>query len=283
MKIDPPKPGIYPNTPFETYVSWNAMNHSTLKKIAKSAAHFKHALDNPEDRETDSKRFGTSAHALVLEPDKFSSMVVPAPVNPKTGEPFGSGTKAWAEYAEQHKGKLVLTPDELDRLQAVAKKLHSHSSASPLLRSAGMNEVAIVWDDPTTGLRCKGRVDRLVERFGRVDLKTCESAAWSDLSSSMVNYGYHTQDAFYAMGCDALGVTGEGSAFVCVESEAPHEIAVYTTGPDTMGIARTLVGEWLREIVKCQSSGEWPGYSKDVQVVDAPEWYFKRFASALEA
>jgi len=55
---------------------------------------------------------GRAAHALILEgreryADRYA---VGGPVNPKTGEPFGTRTKAWAEWAAAQ-GKPVLTAD----------------------------------------------------------------------------------------------------------------------------------------------------------------------------
>ena len=45
---------------------------------------------------------GRAAHTLILEGlDRFEEdFAVGGPVNPKTGQPFGSDTKAWAEWAE---------------------------------------------------------------------------------------------------------------------------------------------------------------------------------------
>lgn len=276
-----PKPGVYPGVSFEEYASWDALNHSTLKHAAKTASHFKAARDNPDTESTPALAIGTAAHALLLEPERFKRDVVAAPINPKTGNAFGRGTKAWEEHADAHKGKIILTTEELTDLRAMAAKIHANPDASTLLTAEGMSEVAIVWDDPTTGLRCKARVDRYVPAFGRIDYKTTESAADGDLQRSFINYSYHTADVFYSRGFEALKMNAR-SVFIVQEKSAPYEARVVKIGGETLQCAEVVVGEWLELVARCVKSGEWPGYSEGVHVVDAPEFYFKKFANALD-
>lgn len=282
-----PVPGVYPRVPFETYVSWPALNHSTLRHMARSPRHFKHALDHPDKSETDSKRFGTAAHCLVLEPARFAGDVVRAPINEKTGRPYGSDTKAWAEYAALRPGKIVMTDEEIADLKGLSDAVFADEDAAALLGiKSGLSEVCIVWDCPITGLRCKGRVDRWIprenKRVVRVDVKSTECADWSEFSHSVVKYGYHTQEAFYAIGCRALGFDGDGGLIVAAESAAPYGINVATIDDDTVAIGDKLVREWLGRVKHCLSTGLWPGYFRPCPKFKAPEWYFKRFADGLD-
>lgn len=277
-----PSVGVWPNVPFSTYVSWKALNHSTLRKVDLSLAHFRDAVDNPKDSGTDSKRFGTSAHELLLEPERFGESIVPAPVNPKTGKPFGSETKAWDEYAAQYPGKLILTEEETTRLHTIVRLLRSHETMMPLLAAPGMSEVCLVWDDDITGMRCKARIDRLIPSFGRMDLKTTQCAKHTEFRKSVLKYGYATQDAFYEMGLKSLSESGhltckDRSVFIAVESESPHGIGVYAIGEDSLGIARSLVREWLCAVKEGIDRKQWPGYPTGVQVIDFPEYVFKQF------
>lgn len=285
-RVSPPKPGLYPSVPFETYCRWDALNHSTLKHMARSPKHFKHARDTPDPSETDSKRFGTGAHALLLEPARFATDVVPAPINEKTGAPYGSGTKAWAEYAARYPGKIVLTGDEIDAMRALSAAVFEDEDAAALLRiDGGMSEVCMVWDCPVTGLRCKGRVDRWIPRpekmVLRVDVKTTRSAEWGAFGRSMVEYGYHTQEAFYARGAAALGYRSRGY-IIAVESEAPHGINVAPIDVETMTQADSIVGEWLARVKKCTSENAWPGYHRPCAEFMAPEYWFRQFGNGID-
>ena len=278
-----PAPGIYPNVPFHVYTSWRALNHSTLRLLnAKTPAHFRYALDHHEDKATPSKRRGTAIHELMLEPDRFFGRMVAAPINPTTGKSFGSDTKKWAEVEAANPGKLVLGVEDAENYVEVAKAAFAHDDLGPMLHAAGECEVCIVWDDPMTGLRCKARIDKLVKTalgLIRLDLKTCESASDLDLSRSLVDYGYGTQDAFYDRGCQALGIDAVG-IFAAIEVVGHHGIRVYRVGREARPHLRQMVGDWLAIVRGCQSTGLWPSYATGIVEVNPPAWWFKQFADA---
>lgn len=281
-----PVPGVYPNIPFETYCGWDALNHSKLRRVGKSPMHFH---DAPPDKETDSKVFGVGFHEMMLEPARFAARVVMSPINEKTGKPFGRDTKAWAEFAALRPGKLILTPEEMDQIVAMRARITSHPEASLFFdpASGAMFEVCIVWDCPITGLRCKGRVDVWVPRpnqmVARLDLKTTADASTEEFGRSIVKYGYHTQDAFYEMGCKALGHDSYG-LLLPIESDAPHAMQLAPIEGDTLAAGRHIVEGWLRTVKHCRETDSWPGYEASSSVAfKAPEWYLKQFATATES
>lgn len=63
----------------------------------------------------------SAAHTLILEGRHRyeSEFAVGGPINPKTGNPFGSGTKAFAEWAEEI-GKPVLRDDQAALVEHMA-------------------------------------------------------------------------------------------------------------------------------------------------------------------
>lgn len=270
-----PAPGVYTNIPFDTYCRWDAANHTCLKRVALSPAHYRHARDNPAESDTPSKRFGRAAHQLVLEPASFERCYVPAPINPSTCNPYGPQTKAWAEYAAEHAGKLILTEEEIDRLQTVVKALASHDTAGPLLKAPGLSEASVVWQDES-GVLCKARFDRIVRNWGWLDIKTCECASIQAFETALVDYGYITQAALYDRARMALGIEAR-QVFIAVESEPPHGVGVFEVHEDVLAIGRKLVAEWLGKVARCQQQGAWPGYPTDVQQALAPHWWIKRY------
>lgn len=275
-----PKPGIYSGVPFDVYLSINAINHSALKTIARSPAHYRWAIEHPdEQKDTDSKRLGTAEHCLLLEPARFERDVIPAPINPKTGKAFGGETKAWAEYAADHPGKIIVSDEELARLHGMAASVAAHPLASRILSDPGTNEVTMVWVDETTGLRCKSRVDARRDGLGiRADIKTCEDASERGMAAAMVAYGYDTAAAFYARGAKALGIDHEAHALICVESAGPFGVAVYRVADATFGIGETRVKEWLSTLKRCIDTDSWPAYSDKVVELEAPTWYLQRWS-----
>lgn len=284
--VECPAPGVYPNVTFEAYCQWDALNHSRLKRVGRSPMHFR---EGPPDRETDSKVFGVGFHEMMLEPARFAARVIPAPINDKTGKPFGRETKAWAEYAASRPGKLILTGEEIEEIKAMRDRIVAHPEASMFFEpgNGAQFEVCIVWDCPITGLRCKGRVDvwfmRSNKMVARLDLKSTADAGSAAFGRSVVDYGYHTQDAFYELGCKTLGFDSYG-LLLPIESELPHAMQLAPIENDTLQVGRHLVQEWLGKVRACIGTGVWPGYEAGSSVAfKAPEWYLKQFASATDS
>lgn len=270
-----PEPGVYPNVPFDTYCAWDALNHSRLKACQKSASHFR---EGPHDKETDSKVVGVALHEIVLEPAKFAGRVDLPPINPKTSKPFGRDTQAWRDYAAERPGKLILTRDEVEMVGAMRTKIMAHPDAGVIFDkgNGAQFEVCIVWNCPITGLRCKGRVDvwipRDVKSVIRADLKSTRCAEWRAFGRSIVDYGYHTQDAFYELGCQALGFASRGY-LIPIETEAPYELQIAPIEDDTLEAGRKNVRRWLGMVKHGLETGQWPGYPTPCAPFKAPEWY----------
>lgn len=279
-----PAPGIYPGIDFDTYTRWDALNHSTLKRIAQSPAHYQYHREHRTDCQTTSKRRGTAIHELLLEPERFDRRVLLGPINESTGKCYGDTTKAWGEFEARNPGRMILTEDEMDSMRSLLASVQSHPDLGPLLAAEGDCEVCIVWEESITGLRCKARIDKRVRTSRgniRLDLKSCLSADDGALERSLVDYGYGTQDAFYARGCKALGLD-DISIFAALETEQPHGIRVFRVGQDSAKAFDELVYGWLHRVSSCQQTGVWPGYDTGVMDVNAPLWWLKRYAEASE-
>lgn len=270
-----PEPGLYRDIPFEDYCGWKALNHSALRKVARSLEHFKDAIDHPADDDTVSKRFGRGCHTLILEPAKFKN-VIDGPINDKTNKSYGMDTKAWTEFEAAHPGKVVMPREDRDRLARLAARVVAHPDAGPLIKMPGEAEVCIVWDCPITGMRCKGRIDKRIPGQVRVDLKSTENASDEAMAKSIIDYNYHTQDAFYDIGCAALGLPEPEMWFIAVESERPHGITVFQIGPQTKLYARIDVKTWLHKVKAAHEAGIWPGYPEGLHKIEGPLWWLTR-------
>jgi hypothetical protein len=84
------------------------------------------------------------------------SFAVGGPINPKTGSPFGSSTKAWAEWAVQQGGKEVLTNEQYELVMHMAAGVKLNSFAQELL-DGGIAEGVVRAD--YCGKRCQIRLD----------------------------------------------------------------------------------------------------------------------------
>jgi len=271
-----PKPGIYRDVPSEVYFSARAVNHSTLKLMDRSPAHFKVNYASGSHKESDAKRLGSLAHLMLFEPSRVKGNTIPAPINPKTSRAYGMDTKAWQEYADANPGKLIVSDEEMDRATRMVASVLEHPQLGVIFNASTESEVVIVWDDG--GVVCKAKLDAIVGTLMIGDLKTTADASERAFAGSIVEYGYDTQAAFYLRGCHALGLSGLDFVFGCVENEAPYEAAGYTLGAEFLSIGRVRVDRWLDQVRKCQQANAWPGYTGELVEIQPPTWYIAKFA-----
>jgi len=277
----PTPPGIYKGLTYAEYDAIDAIRRSVLDRgVTHSLAHLKYDLENKADEGTEATWFGQALHAAVLEPDRFEEKVVLGPINPKTGEPFGRDTKACREFAESNPDLIVLGKGDRDRIKGMGEAIRAHSKALSFLKASDETELTLVWDDAATGVRMKAKLDTFSSLVGMGDLKSTTCARGGAFGRSMYDYGYHRQAAMYIDGAKALGMGDVPFTIIAVEKEAPHGVALYTVGDESIAVGRVEYREVLREVVKARQTGVWPGYGEDVMHLDVPEWVFKRFHGA---
>lgn len=269
-----PGPGIYENVSFDEYLLWPYISNSQLSVAEKSMAHFRLGKSVEE---TPSMRLGTLIHAGKLEPLSLMERYVMLPdfaakvrkpdggeyANPRASNAYKAEV---AEFAEKHPGKTILEESAYKKLVGVVTALANSERARQYLDAPGPVEVCIVWDDPETGVRCKGRIDKLVPRDRRfTDLKTSYDP--SGFEWTIKKMGYHRQTAFYANGLATI--TGEKDWQACIvaaETAPPFGVRAAPVSARAMLVGRCSYQILLSQIAQCLRSGEWPC------VPDPAEW-----------
>lgn len=270
------QPGLYPGISFPEYQQIEGVNQSALKD-ARSPAHIFEALNGEPDDPTAAMVLGSALHARLLEMTTAATLIIDGPINEKTGKPYGVDTNAYRDFAALHPGRIILSGDGRAQLDGMAEAVMRHDLASRLINAAGDTEVSMVWDDPTTGVRCKGRIDKLVRGVLAVDLKTTANASPEAWSRAVEDYGYHIQAEFYRRGMEANDVGGTPFGFLCVENTPPYGVVIYDIEPESMAVAKHHVDRALAMVAACQKVGVWPGYPEEVQQIGIPLWALKRF------
>jgi hypothetical protein len=273
-----PDPGIYHNVEFATYCDWDAVNNSSLGSALRSGLHYCHAQEAPR-KDTDAFRFGRLAHEGRLEPaamlDRYAVMPDLTAGILVNGSP-AKNTKATKEYRErvakwheENSGREVIEQDRFDDIKGVLNALWSHERSRTWFTSMGPSEVSIVWDDATTGLRCKARIDKIVSDTLLADMKTTRDA--TRFESAIHDYGYDRQAAFYLDGWRA--VTGQFAqfAFAAVESEAPHGVRAAPASAGVIVSGRRKYQEALK-VVAALRAGELPTGYEQPDEFDLPAW-----------
>lgn len=246
------------------YEEWPAVNWSTLKWMKESPLHYQHALGHPRT-DTASLAFGRAAHVLSLQPETFDAHFVVWEGDRRT--------KAWKEF-KASESRTILRPSELDRAQAIAARVRSYAPIQPYLVGADV-EVPLYWQDPESGLPCKGRLDLLHRPTQTlIDLKTCRSTHMRRFGNAAAAYGYHTQLAHYAAGVEAvLKWHPRRVAILAVESEPPHDIVLYDLDPEgPLMWGQQERHELLAQVAECMATGLWPGRYATPQPLELPSW-----------
>lgn len=265
-----PQAGIYENVSFETYCEWDAVNQSRLKLLERSPEHY---LLTGHGEVTKALEFGELCHVGVLEADQVSERyrVLPAfeddeanltstgkkPKDPRRTT-YYRNAKAEFEREAARDGLRVATEADIKVVRNMVECIQRNTQAVQYLN--GKREVSIVWNDPSTGVRCKARID-VVTDDGLTDFKTCPDPAHHEFERSIWKYGYHRQAAWYCDGWEVL--TGERLPFriVACGKEAPRQCCAAEMDSVSVDIGRAENKEALAHLVQCRKSQHWPGYA----------------------
>jgi hypothetical protein len=245
------------------------LNYSTLKHMAVSAKHYKYALDSGWEP-TKSMTMGVSTHLAILQPERLMQSIVIWEHGDRKGA-------AWKEFEAEHAGRTILKRKEFDAdagsVMARAREVRAHEVASKYL--GGHAEMAMFWNDPFTGMRCKARPD-LICGNTIPDLKTCADAGAEFFGRQTAKLMYHAQAAFYREGlAQVAGYDTDEivNLSIVVESKPPHDVVVYDPEPEDLLIGRDMIHEWIKRVVECRESGKWPGRAPNSIVrLALPAW-----------
>lgn len=250
---------------FEEYAKIDAVNFSTLKEARKSLRHYRYRLQNPLD-DTTRLAIGRATHTAVFEPDRF--LIDYALF---TG-PRRAG-KDWKEFKYANRGRTILKQEEYETCLAIRDAVRSHPVAGPALAPPGEAEKVVVWDDKTTGIKCKARLDWY--RPGLLcDLKTTTDVNARRFGHLAERMGYHCQMAWYHDGLEAVGLDAPLPRIIAVEVTEPHDVAVFAMTEDSLWAGQKINAELLSAVAAGAKAGAWPGRYPDEEELDLPNWAF---------
>lgn len=213
--------------------------------------------------------FGTFFHAATLEPDKFESRVVAAPVCDMRTK---AGKATYESFAARNAGKEHMKVKDYDVCLRMRDAVLAHAIAGPLLGVKGRTEQAIRWDD-ASGLPCKAKIDRLADRV-MIDLKSAADPTRAEWSKAAANYDYHLRAAHYLTGGEALDIAGAFLFIVCGKEE-PYEVGVYTLDSAAIQLGHERRDALLRELQVRASRQDWSSrMAGSIEEITFPRWAF---------
>lgn len=285
-KTESPKPGIYPNIDFETYQSWDAVNASLIKAFLRVPAMAEFRMNEPEEDKIAYVK-GRLFHLLLSDPKAADSEFIctPPTYTSDKGEekPWHGGAKICKQWKAQQlaSGLTIIPADDMADAVGMASALRKHPKLGALFDQAEV-EVSVVWQDPGSGILCKGRWDIYKRGSGIVlDPKSSRSAAADAFFAMAYRYGYHIQCAMYVDAMLILDPPKKGEVpwfvFGVVENFPPYLVRQFDVFDDSAAVSfpfidlgRKTYKSLLPAIKHCMETGKWPGYEDGEMML--PPW-----------
>lgn len=192
-----------------------------------------------------------------------------------SGNPSTKAATVEWEDEQRAAGLTIVSPGDLQKVDAMAEAVLAHPSARPLFEVCEFREVSVFAD--VDGVPCRARFDALSgeTRNGvyAVDLKTTDDATGDGFIRSIKSWGYDVQEAHYRDVFEAdQGHEINDFSFVLVEKAAPYEVAVKSIEPFWVGMAQVKASRARQIFAECTATGVWPGYAVERETVTAPAY-----------
>lgn len=256
------------------YEEIEGVNFSTLKWIMDSPLDYRHKMNQPR-KDTTAMQFGRLADNIALDRDQLEADFIywdeshrpNQEISKSTGKPFGmtqKDNKEWLEWLQEQandQGKTLVPLSEIQKADHLVNTIRT----SPTIEAAkarellwtlpGENQKVITWEDEETGIKCKGRVDRLLEHQV-VDLKVYANFSPELFPKSAGDYSLDMQAVMYMEG------TGKQTfRWVVVEPVPPHNVCVYVMqkGSETWQCGYNKYQYCLNKLKEIRETGLYPG------------------------
>ena len=219
------------------------------------------------ERDSTAYVIGRAAHTLILEGRQRyeREYAVGGPINPKTGQPYGAKTKAFAQWAERQ-SKPVLSDVHAALVEQMAAAVNDHLFARELFAEGvaeGVVRCRYLDHD------CQARIDWInpLEGRGIVDLKTADEL--DSFEAAVRAFGYVHQVAFYR----ALVTQVSGHVLpvhiVGVEKREPFRVGVWQVAPPVLDQAQRENEEAMRDLRRCRETGDWFTRFESLRLIDS--------------
>ena len=243
-----------------TYQEMPCISSHWLKDMLDSPATcYRKHLDpqRPVQESTKAKQFGSLVHCLALTPLQLSDEFLIASYERRSK----AGKARYAELAAT--GKIIITPDEFERAQAIIAAMKAHPEAR-LLLSGGKKEQTIIQERGRGLLPLKARLDIHHENQRLVgELKTIHDI--NQIKTTMQRYRYPLSAAFYRELAQALTVV-----FIFVQTHEPFDIAVFELLPLDLQEGCEQWQSALQRFDQCWLKNEWPEAEPVTDMDDDP-------------
>lgn len=242
---------------------------SQLKPILESPAAYAESMIRREGPSGDAIDFGTLVHTAILEPHLFAQSVA---VFPGVVVP-GSRDQDFAKFKKANSDKLVIDEIVLSTVRsASARLLEQRVMGRPFgdYVSEGHTEVTYFFDDPTTEIPCRCRLD-LTHEEANFDIKTSSrGGTWVKHANAM---DYDMQAYMYSLS-ECLFRAGDSHKpfiFMCIDPERAHASAARTAGLSFLENGKKKYQYAMALLAACRQTDFWPSPSGE-EIIEITPW-----------
>jgi hypothetical protein len=216
---------------------------------------------NPAKKNIDALVTGTAFHSFVLEPEKLENefRVLPS----FSGKGSQARKNEWLEINSHYN---IISMETYERVNKMRDSVMAHPFYKTFMEPGGTVEESLFFTNYETGADCKIRPDFRGEYV--VDLKSTIDASYNGFLKSVKKFRYDVQGAFYTDGLNECGHFPNGFVFFAVEKEPPYLCQVFYMGNAMHDEGRRKYLKDLEIYVECKTTGHWPGYSQDIELLD---------------
>lgn len=244
---------------------------SAAKEILKTPAHYKHVYLDGHREKKKAWDIGTAVHSKVLGVGA-DTVTCPPELLASNGAMSTKAAKEWRAEQEAA-GLIVVSAAEQQQVNAMAESVLTHDLARGWFELPGHSEASMFATDPETGLRLRCRFDRLPDDpRAAIDLKTTLDASPEGFKKRAHDLRYHVSRAHYLHTADLAGHPRQEMVFVAVENKAPYLVAVYQFDREQVERGEREARRARELLKRCQELGEWPGYSPNLEFLEAPAY-----------
>lgn len=258
--------GVFERMPEAVYHSRPELSSTGARKLLKSPALFRYAMDHAEEPKPEFD-LGTLVHSHVLGVGARVA-VYPEELLASNGAASTAAAKAWAAEVREG-GDIPVKADAADAILGMAEAVLAHGEASRILEAAAGREVSLFATDLATGVDMRARFDVYGE-LECADLKTARDASPKGFTRAVWDHRYDIQQEWYLKARELVVGDRPAFSFIAVETAPPYLVAVYRLGEQWQEIGDVWAAHARTLYRMCSDADAWPGYGSEVHELMPP-------------
>lgn len=262
-------------------------SNTALSKFRESPLAYYDWVTGIDKEPTDTMHDGTAFHCALLEPSKFSQTYITIPdiqlnrkgskrrlldmVEETVGASLDNVLDPEALTADDLRlairagvmslGRNIVTDEWIETTRKMVDSLNApcHKLQRNIV-AQGVKEHVVRWTDPTTGLRCKAKLDSWASQLGiEADIKRTTRITERDFRFACYDHqkSYLFQRAFYRRGLIANGHDVRWQTFICAYPDRPYYWASYTVPDGVIDACDNRITADLIRLAECIEKNEW--------------------------